>query len=130
MVTFRNIDYLTTILLALIPVILYLKDTIILYVPPAYLILAVLIFAVLSQLAAEQRVKDAVEEVQRWKIFDWLSTILLAFGPILLAYESLIEQQLPPAIVPIAVGVFGLISQYITNKRVQASTPIPKRSHL
>lgn len=118
----RAVDYLTTILFACIPVILWFQDVIVVYVPPAYLIIATIAFAVLSQLASEQRVKDAVEEVQRWIIFDYLTTIALAVGPFILAYESLILQQIPPAYVPIAAVGLALFSQFITNKRIQKAT--------
>lgn len=117
-------DYSTTLFLVAIPFILLFKDYIIVYTPPEYLILVTLFLAVLSQFAANQRVKDAIETVKTWIIVDYLTTILLAFGPIILTYQALILQQIPVEYVPIATILLGLLSQFVTNKRVNASTPV------
>lgn len=120
----KNFDYLTTLLLVAIPFILLFKDYIIVYTPPEYLILVTLFLAMLSQFAANQRVKDAIETAKHWKIVDYLTTILFAFGPLILAYQALILKQVPVEYVPIATILFGLLSQFVTNKRVHASTPV------
>ena len=123
-------DYITTGLLFLIPVILFFQDLIIQYTPSAALLIVTIILAFLSQYAANQRVKDAVEAVIHWKVMDYLTTILFAFGPVLLAYQTPVMQQIPPVYIPLTALLFGALSQFITNVRVRAasqadSTSIP-----
>lgn len=59
--TIKLEDYLTTIFLMAIPVIVALQDQIMLYVPPEYAIVATIIFGILSQVVANMRVADAKE---------------------------------------------------------------------
>jgi len=54
-------DYITTILLTLIPVILVYQDQILAQIPASYKLVVIIIFAALSQYAANRRVATPPE---------------------------------------------------------------------
>lgn len=68
------LDYLTTLLLASIPVILVAQPQILAAIPAQYTILATIGFAILSQLAANDRVKAA--SAKMGNIIDGLQNIV------------------------------------------------------
>lgn len=120
----RSWDIITTVLLALIPLILYFQEVIGLYVPAAYIVVVNLVLAALSQYAANRRVKDAVETVKRWEIFDYLTTILLLVAPLILALQSVILQHTPDIYLPVVSLILAGLSQFVTDKRVKKSEPV------
>ena len=57
----KAIDYATTLALMAVPVIIGLQPQIMAIIPAQYTILATIIFGVLSQYAANQRITEATE---------------------------------------------------------------------
>lgn len=118
------LDGLTTVLLAAPAVILIFKGSIEAYAPPEYLAIIMLFLAVVSQLAAGERSRFAVDKIKKWKYFDYLTTIFLAIYPFLIGYQDQLLNQLPPSWKIVGLVFFAGLSQYAANKRVQKAEPV------
>lgn len=71
----KYIDWLTTFILFLIPVILTYQESIIQFVPKEYLYIVSGIFAILSQIGTEgrvQSVKEKYKQIENWTLNDIL----------------------------------------------------------
>ena len=71
----KYIDWLTTFILFLIPVILTYQESIIQFVPKEYLYIVSGIFAILSQIGTEgrvQSVKEKYKQIENWTVNDIL----------------------------------------------------------
>lgn len=71
----KYIDWLTTFILFLIPVILTYQESIIQFVPKEYLYIVSIIFAILSQIGTEgrvQSVKEKYKQIENWTVNDIL----------------------------------------------------------
>lgn len=69
----KNMDYLTTALLVIVPSILIIQDNIIQAVPPEYAVLATFIFGIISQIFTNGRVdsvKEKYRQIEAWTIND------------------------------------------------------------
>lgn len=69
----KRLDWLTTGLLILVPIILSLQDTIMGSIPPQYGVIAALVFGALSQIFTEgrvQSVKDKYKQIEAWTVND------------------------------------------------------------
>jgi len=110
-------DVGTTVLLALVPLSLIIISYLVVYIPPEYIIIATILTGILSQYAANQRVKDSVETVQKWIRFDYLTTILLMAWPIIVVLQPQLMLYIPSQlIVPVTI-LFTILSQFVTEKR-------------
>lgn len=120
---------LTTILVTLallgVPLIVIFAPAILASTPAVYVIIVSLILGVIIQYASDQRVKDAVEEFKHWKIFDYLTTFLFVFGPLIIAYQTTIMGYVPSWAAGFATIAFGALSLYISERRAQAATDAP-----
>lgn len=117
-------DILTTLVLALVPLSLLLVSFFIAYIPPEYIALVTLAIAIISQQASNQRVKDSVETVKKWIRWDYITTILLAVWPIVVAYQPQIMVYVPASLIIIMSGLFAFVSQWVANKREETSTTL------
>lgn len=117
----RTLDVLTTLSLAVIPLLLYFWTAIEAIIPPAYLVISTLILAVISQYAANQRVTEAVETVKKWIYFDYLTTILLTIWPLVLAFQPQIMGAIPVAYAGAGTFILAVISQWVADKREEKS---------
>jgi len=120
----KLLDGLTTILLALPSVILIFGCPIEEYAPPEYLAVLMLFLAVISQLAANERSKFALDTIKKWKYFDYLTTFFLAVYPFIAGYEDQLLAQLPPGWKVLGLVFFAGLSQWAANKRIQNAEPI------
>lgn len=110
-------DVGTTVLLALVPLSLIIISYLVVYIPPEYIIIATILTGILSQYAANQRVKDSVETVKKWIRFDYLTTILLMAWPIIVVLQPQLMLYIPSQlIVPVTI-LFTILSQFVTEKR-------------
>ncbi|WP_321422780.1 hypothetical protein [uncultured Methanobacterium sp.] len=122
--TTKLLDGLTTILLALPAIILIFSGSIQAYAPPGYLIILMVLLAFVSQLAAGERSRFAVENIKKWKYFDYLTTIFLAAFPIVLQYQDQILSQVPVEYKIFVLILLAGLSQYASNLRVQKTEPM------
>lgn len=120
----KLLDGLTTILLAIPSIILIFGGPIQKYAPPEYLAVLMIFLAVISQLAANERSKLAVDTIKKWKYFDHLTTFFLAFYPFIVGYQDQLLAQLPPGWQVLGLVFFAGLSQWAANKRIQNSDPI------
>lgn len=110
-------DVGTTVLLALVPLSLIVISYLVVYIPPEYIIIATILTGILSQYAANQRVKDSVESVKKWIRFDYLTTILLMAWPVIVVLQPQLMLYIPSQlIVPVTI-LFTILSQFVTEKR-------------
>ena len=117
-------DIVTTLIFGLVPLTLLVISYTLIYIPPEYIVLVTMITGIISQYASNQRVKDSVETVKKWIRFDYLTTILLAIWPILVAYQPQIMLQIPgQLIIPVTI-IFTIISQWVAEKREINGEPI------
>lgn len=123
--TQRFYDYVTTFLLALVPIILIFQSYITQVVPASVLIVATLILAILSQYAGNRRVKDAVETVKTWKWVHYGLTILMALLPIITTYQVDILGAIPSGLVVPATLLLGFATQYASGERVEQANSQP-----
>ena len=115
-------DILTTLIFAFVPLTLIVISYLVVYIPPEYIALVALVTALLSQYTSNQRVKDSVETVKKWIRFDYLTTILVAVWPIIIAYQPQLMVQVPPVlIIPVTI-IFAILSQFVADKRESNST--------
>lgn len=117
-------DILTTVVLALVPLSLLMVSFFIVYIPPEYIALVTLAIAIISQQASNQRVKDSVEIVKKWIRWDYITTILLAVWPIVVAYQPQIMVYVPTSLIIIVAGLFAFVSQWVADKREETSTTL------
>ncbi|KYC53889.1 MAG: hypothetical protein AMQ22_00089 [Candidatus Methanofastidiosum methylothiophilum] len=120
-------DWITTILLALIPVILFFQVVILGYVndySPELLIAVQLFLAILSKYASDKRVTEAVETIKRLGYVTWILNVVYAVAPIVILYQAVIMGAIPAVYVPIAVLVFAVLYQITTEQRVQIAKRI------
>jgi hypothetical protein len=71
----KYIDWLTTFILFLVPVVLTFQESIIQFVPKEYLVVVSGIFAILSQIGTEgrvQSVKEKYRQIENWTVNDIL----------------------------------------------------------
>ena len=120
----KLLDGLTTILLAIPSIILIFGGPIQEYAPPEYLAVFMLLIAVISQLAANERSKLAVDTIKKWKYFDYLTTLFLAVYPFIVGYQDQLLAQLPPGWQVLGLVFFAGLSQWAANKRIQTADPI------
>jgi hypothetical protein len=73
--------------------------------------------AFISQYASNQKLKIVLRLFKKWIRFDYLTTLLLAVWPIILAYQSQIIAFSPPALTVVVTGLFGFVSQWVAEKR-------------
>lgn len=125
MIDKRTLDVLTTLFLAVIPLLLYFWTAIESIVPPAYLLISTLILAVISQYAANQRVTEAVETVKKWIYFDYLTTILLTVWPLVLAFQPQIMGAIPVAYAGVGSFILAVLSQWVADQREEKAEATP-----
>jgi hypothetical protein len=85
--------------------------------PPSVIVIVTLALAALSQYAGNSRVKDAVEEVKKWKWVHYGLTILMALVPILMTYQSSILDVVPTSLVVPATLLLAFLSQFVSGIR-------------
>lgn len=120
----KLLDGLTTVLLALPAIILIFSGAIQKYAPPEYVAILMIFLAVISQLAAGERSKFAVDTIKKWKYFDYLTTIFLAAYPAVLVYQDQILAQVPVEYKIIVLIILAGLSQAASNLRVNKAEPI------
>lgn len=114
-------DIGTTLLLACVPLALLLISYFYAYIPPAYIVLVTLVLAILSQLASNKRTKDSVELVKKWIRWDYITTILLAVWPIVVALQPQLMIYVSPTMIGFITALFAIVSQYVAGKREENS---------
>jgi hypothetical protein len=97
-----------------------MQQLIVLYPAQSGILLAVL--AVISQLAANYRVKEATETVKTWKWVQYLLTFLVFASSFLPTYQAYILHQTPTSLVIPVTIVLALIMQYASGARERAAT--------
>lgn len=123
---------LATIVLTLallgVPLLVIFAPAILATTPEAYIVIVTVVLGIVYQLAANQRVKDAVEEFKRWQIYDYITTGILIFGPLILSYQATIMGYIPAWAAGFGTISFGLLSQFITEKRVDNAITVDYES--
>lgn len=125
----KLLDWITTILLALIPVILFFQVVILGYVndySPELLIAVQLFLAILSKYASDRRVTEAVDTIKRLGYVTWFLNVVYAVAPIVILYQAVIMGSVPAVYVPVAVVIFAILYQITTEQRVQVAEKIKR----
>lgn len=122
----RTIDILTTLLLGVIPLIVWLLALLQgVNIPAQYVSITSIILAALSQYTSNSRVQEATETVKKWVRLDYLTTILLTIWPWILYFQPQIMGQIPAAYAGAGSFIFMILSQYVAEKRAEnADTPL------
>lgn len=124
----RTIDIITTLLLGIVPFIVWLIALMQnIEIPLQYVAVLSLILAALSQYTSNQRVKEAEETVKKWIRYDYLTTILLTVWPWILFFQPQIMAQIPVAYGGIGTFIFLVLSQWAAEEREkQAQVVVPE----
>jgi len=118
------IDRLTTLLLMLVPIVIGIQPQVMAIIPPEYTIIATIFFGFLSQFTAEKRAA-LVAMIGPWT--DRLTTILLMLIPVIIGVQPQIMATIPVQYTLAATIIFGLLSQFTSEKRANAAVddPVP-----
>ena len=91
-------------------------------IPFQYLIVIQLVLAIINQFVGNSRVTEAVEEVKHWKWFDYITSILFLFAPLILMFQQTLMNNIPVAAIPFATVAFGMLSTFVNERRVNTAT--------
>jgi hypothetical protein len=116
------VDRFTTILLMLVPIVIGLQPQVMAIIPPAYTIIATIFFGFLSQFTAERR---AALMAMAGPWMDRITTILLMLVPVIIGLQPQIMASIPIQYTLIATIIFGLLSQFTSEKRAAAVVDDP-----